>query len=125
VFLELNNVINRATFVTEQARMPFRKLSQKDAHWNDVPEPFFPGIGFTRLGVPCYATSLLTNKLVYFVQFLEVKLTPSLSDLIFGRSMHSGSYFFREIALVISITYIQPLLCTGTSSNKVNDFPQP
>jgi hypothetical protein len=38
-------------------------LSQKDASRNGVPEPFYPGIGITRLGVSCYPTALLSNKL--------------------------------------------------------------
>jgi hypothetical protein len=39
-------------------------LSQKDASRNGVPEPFFfPAIDITRLGVSCYPTAILSNKL--------------------------------------------------------------
>jgi hypothetical protein len=38
-------------------------LSQKDASRNGVPEPLFPAIGITRLGVSCYPTALFSNKL--------------------------------------------------------------
>jgi hypothetical protein len=37
-------------FVAECTRTPFQKvLSQKDATWNGIPEPSFPGIGITNL----------------------------------------------------------------------------
>jgi hypothetical protein len=39
-------------------------LSQKDASRNGVPERFFfPVFDITRLGVSCYPTALLSNKL--------------------------------------------------------------
>jgi methyl coenzyme M reductase alpha subunit len=41
---------------------------------------FLSGIGFTKFGVSCYLTALLSNKLVYFVQFLKEKLTPSPTE---------------------------------------------
>jgi hypothetical protein len=46
-------------------------LSQKDACQNGVLEHLFPGIEFTRLGVSCYPTDLVSNKLDYFVQILK------------------------------------------------------
>jgi hypothetical protein len=39
-------------------------FSQKDASRNGVPELFFfPAIDITRLGVSCYPTAFLSNKL--------------------------------------------------------------
>jgi hypothetical protein len=32
-----------------------------------VPEPFFHGISFMRLGVSCYPPALISNKLACFV----------------------------------------------------------
>lgn len=46
-------------------------LNQKDASRKGIPEPFFLAIGFRRLGVSCYPTALLSNKLTYFIQFLK------------------------------------------------------
>jgi hypothetical protein len=71
-------------------------LSQKDASRNGVPEPFFfRAIDITRLGVSCYPTSLLSNKLAQrplkfqwvtannsldFVQFLKKKNPPPRTE---------------------------------------------
>jgi hypothetical protein len=39
-------------------------LSQKDASRNGIPEHFFfPAIDITKLGVSCYPTALLSNRL--------------------------------------------------------------
>jgi hypothetical protein len=46
-------------------------LFQKDASRNDVSEPFIRGIVMTWLGLSCFPTALLSNKLAYFLEFLK------------------------------------------------------
>jgi hypothetical protein len=48
-------------------------LSQNAASQNGIPE-LFPGIGFTRFGMFCYPSTLLSKKLAYFVQFLHLNV---------------------------------------------------
>jgi hypothetical protein len=85
-------------FVTEHTGKPFWKLFLK---WTqagaEFQNPFFPGIGFKKLGLSCYHITLLSNKLTYFVQLLIEKLTPS--HRILGYSMRSGTHFFRKVAM--------------------------
>lgn len=59
---------------------------------------FLSSMDFTRLGASCYPTDLLSNKLAYFIQFLKEKIPPP-SDGILGRTMRSGTYFFRKTAV--------------------------
>jgi len=92
----------RDIFVTEHAGTSLRKLFLKGTPQNRILEPFFPGISFTRLGMSCYPTAVLSNKLAYFVQFLKENYPPP-SDRILGHSVRSGTYFFRKIALLVII----------------------
>jgi hypothetical protein len=64
--------LTRGIFVMECAGMPFWQKRFSEGH---KPERRH-GIHFTRLGMSCYSTALLSNKLAYFVQFLKEKLTP-------------------------------------------------
>jgi hypothetical protein len=104
-------------------------LSQKDGSRNSVPGPFFHGIGFTRLGESCYPTALLSNKLVYFVQFLKEKLNPSLRPN-FGHCMLSGTHFFRKIAPVktnihhLPVTFRSALTILRVSTTRLQFFFQ-
>lgn len=78
---------------THQDATP-ESLSEKEASRNSVPEPLFPGMGFTRSGgMSYYPTTLPSNKLAYFVRFLTEFWVP----------VRSWSYFFRKIALIIRI----------------------
>jgi hypothetical protein len=61
---EIKNTRTRGIFVTERAGTPFRKLflrkMQAGTAFRNI---FFPAIDITRLGVSCYPTALLSNKL--------------------------------------------------------------
>jgi hypothetical protein len=61
-------------------------LFLNDASLNSILEPFLHGIDFRRLGVSCCPTALLSKY-------------PPLSSQILCHHMHSGTYFFRKIAL--------------------------
>jgi hypothetical protein len=57
-------VLTRDIFVTECAETPFRKLFLRRTQAGTASRNFFfPDIDITRLGMSCYTTALLSNKL--------------------------------------------------------------
>jgi hypothetical protein len=68
---------------------------QNDESWNSVLEPFFPGIGFTRLVVSCYPTALFSNKFAYFARLLKQNLLP-LRSTEFCVTMRSEPFSLKK-----------------------------
>jgi hypothetical protein len=64
--------------------------------------------------MPCYPTALPSSKVAYFVQFLKEKLSPVQNEFLVTK--RSGTYFFREIALLLTIWVVTLCIVVGRSS---------
>jgi hypothetical protein len=80
-------------------------LSQ-DASRNSVPELFFPAIDITRLGVACYPTALLSNKLAQ--RPLKFQRVTANNSLDFVQSLKKKKEFWVTLCFPEPIFFFPP-----------------